>query len=138
MQSEPERVVRRYVEQFNEGSSVDEMMAELEGVLDAEVEFVNPPQAIESGTRHGVDGFRTALENKRAGLGSEAVLEILELKSGVDEAFVRIQPHARGDLSGAEVSGPPYGVLWTFRDGRVVRYEWSWAPDELLAAIDAA
>lgn len=125
------------MELFNGETSVDEIMSERGPLLDAEVEFVNPPEAIESGTRRGRDGFRGAIENKRAGLGTEANLELLELAGHGDEVFTHVEPDARGNASGVDVDGPPYGVLWIFRDDRVVRYEWSWDPDALLGRLRA-
>jgi ketosteroid isomerase-like protein len=103
-----------------------------------EVLFVNPPTAVEPGTRHGQDGLRS-------GLG------------GMLEAFedLRIEPRAiedlgdlvvvtgvwggRGRTSGAAFGPQPFGFLVTLRDGLMIRYEWFGSPDDArrAAGLDA-
>jgi ketosteroid isomerase-like protein len=102
-------------------------------LADPDVEFVNPPSALEPGTRRGHEGLKT-------GLG------------GMLEAFaeLRIEPHrivdrgdtvvvtgvfsGRGRGSGYRFDPQPFGFLVRLRDGRVVRYEWFADRDEALQA----
>ena len=49
-------------------------------------------------------------------------IEMLEEKG--DRVFSIVHAHARGDLSGVEVIGRPFAQIYTFRDGRLLRYEW--------------
>jgi ketosteroid isomerase-like protein len=119
-----EEVVRRLAEVLNTSESVEEAIATgVEELWDPEIEFVNPDDAIERGTRRGVDGMRTVLENFIEGAGSAATIELEELEERNDRVFVRYRVHARG-ASGAEAVGPPVAMVYTFRDGRVLRIEW--------------
>ena len=128
MRSENERLVRESLSAMERGD-LDAIVA----ISHPEVEFVNPPTAVEPGTRHGHDGLRV-------GLG------------GMLEAFedVQIEPHriidlddrvvvtgvfsGRGIVSGYEFDPQPFGFLVTFRDGRMIRYEWFASPEEARAA----
>ena len=53
MSHENAALVRRIYDVINRSDSVHEVMEELGELLDPEVEFVNPPDAIERGTRRG-------------------------------------------------------------------------------------
>ena len=117
-------IVRRAHEVLNQAESADAVMAELEPFMDPEIEYVNPADAIEGGTRRGVAGVRTAVENFIAGAGTGATFELLELEEQSDRVFIFVRLHARGEASGAEVVGPGFGVIYTFRDGRLLRIEW--------------
>ena len=128
MTSENERWVRESLSAMERGD-LDAIVA----ISHPEVEFVNPPTAVEPGTRHGHDGLKT-------GLG------------GMLEAFedLRIDPQAiedlgdrvvvtgvwggRGRTSGAGFDPQPFGFLVTLRDGRMIRYEWFASPEEARAA----
>jgi ketosteroid isomerase-like protein len=91
-------------------------------LFDEDVEYVNPVGAIEPGTRTGVTEF--------AGAGQRLLdswefwrAEPLETKAVGDRVAVLVRYRARGRGSGAEVEGYE-SALFTFRDGKVVRYEW--------------
>lgn len=87
-----------------------------------DVEYVNPPGAIEPGTRTGVAAFAGAteklLESWEFWRG-----EPTEMKAAGDRVAVLVRYRARGRGSGAEVEGTE-SALFTFRDGKVARYEW--------------
>jgi len=99
-----------------------------------EVEFVNPPYALEAGTRHGIDGLR-------AGLGAMLdAFQDLRFESGrVIDLGDRIVAYGEwsGRGRGSEYGfGPvPYAFVVTMRDGQMVRYEWFTDPAEALAAV---
>ena len=128
MSEENVEVVRRVYEAWAGGEfpgPVDD--------LDPEIEYVNPPGAVEPGTRHGLDAFLRAVEK---------VFESWETWQMQPEAFtpvgdqvaVIVHYRARGRESGVEVEGRE-SALWTLRDGRVVRYAWfHGAADALEAA----
>jgi ketosteroid isomerase-like protein len=128
-----ETAVRRWFDAINRGSSADEVMAEIGDLLHADIAFVNPSDALEGGTRRGLDGIRTAVENYLAGIGPEGRFEIEQVIESGDEVFVRGRNHLRGVSSGIEVDGPGIGLIVTLRDGLIYRAEWSWDPDEALA-----
>ena len=131
---ESERIVRRVYDVMGGGGSVPELIEKLEPLLTPDAEWVNPDDAIERGTRVGVEGWTTALENTRGGLGSSVnfrIEEVIELAE--DRVFVRGHMRTKGTSSGVEVEGPLLGTYWTLRDGRISRMEWSFDVDELLA-----
>ena len=93
------------------------------GLLAPDIEWVNPPDAVEPGTRHGHEGFGSAEENWR-GSFSSIRFEIEGIVDSGDQvaATVRCYSVARG--SGMEVD-QVLGFLWTVREGRITRFEWS-------------
>jgi ketosteroid isomerase-like protein len=130
---ESEQIVRRVFAALNEGGLVPELMERLEPLLAPDAEWVNPDHAIERGTRVGVGGWTTALENTQGGLGADVSFRLEELiVLGPDRVFVRGHLGSRGTSSGVEVD-QVVGTDWTVRDGRVRRLEWSFEVDELLA-----
>jgi ketosteroid isomerase-like protein len=132
-----EKMVRRVVEVLNTCKSVDEAVATgVEELWDPEIEFVNPEDAVERGTRKGVAGMRTVLENLIAGAGAGATVELEELQEREDRVFTRSRVHARGAASGAETVGPPVGMVYTFRDGRILRMEWHYDVDRARASFE--
>jgi ketosteroid isomerase-like protein len=132
-----ETIVRRVVEVLNTCKSVDEAIATgVEELWDREIEFVNPEDAVERGTRKGVAGMRTVLENFIAGAGAGATIELEELQEREDRVFTRFHIHARGAASGAEAVSPPLGTVYTFRDGRILRIEWHNDIDRARASFE--
>jgi ketosteroid isomerase-like protein len=101
--------------------------------FDSNVEYVNPPDAIEPGTRRGVDEMREALESVREGFG-EAKLEVERLEEAGERVAVRLSMGVRGPASGIE-GAVPQSHLWTFRDGKIVRFEWSFDRDWAFEAL---
>jgi ketosteroid isomerase-like protein len=124
------------VEVINHSDSVDAAMAALEELLDPEIEFVNPEDAIERGTRKGMAGMRMALENFIAGAGGGATFELEQVRERGARVFTRARLHARGALSGAEALGRPTGTIYTIRNGRILRIEWHYDVDEALARFE--
>jgi hypothetical protein len=102
-------------------------------LLDDEVEFVNAREAIEPGTRHGRGEFDEAGSSFRRAYSS---LEIeVERRS---EAGDRIGVIARLELTGRG-SGIEFtermGWLFTLRDEKLLRFEWSRDPEGLLSGL---
>jgi hypothetical protein len=127
-----EEIVRRWSEAFNRNESVDAVMAEVEDLIHPEIEYINPEDAIERGTRKGLAGMRTALENLFAGAGRAATIELEQLYESGDRVLARVRIHARGASSGAEAVGPPTGMVFAIRHGQVFRIEWQYWTDETL------
>jgi ketosteroid isomerase-like protein len=119
-----EEIVRSVVDVINGSESVDAVMAALDGLMHPEIQYVNPKDAIEGGTRTGVAGMRTVFENFIAGAGGGATIELEQVEERGDRVFGRSRVHARGTSSGAEAVGPPTAVICTIRDGRILRIEW--------------
>jgi hypothetical protein len=131
---ESERIVRRVYEALGEGVPVPQLMKNLEPLLAPDAEWVNPDDAIERGTRVGIEGWTTALENTQGGLGSNVIFRIEELiVLAEDRVFASGHLQTKGTSSGVEVEGRTVGMDWTIEDGHVRRLEWSFEVDELLA-----
>jgi len=131
-----EEIVRQNLEVLNRSETVDEMMAGLEGLVHREIEFVNPADAIERGTRHGWSGLRIALGNLIEGAGGGARFEIEELEERGERVLIRARLHARGATSGAQALGPPLCLLYTIEDDRIRKLEWYWDLDEARARFE--
>jgi ketosteroid isomerase-like protein len=136
MSRENVELVRRIYDVINRSESVDEVTSELRELLHPEFEFVNPPDAVETGTRRGFDGLTAVLESYFAGVGTAAVFETEQMLDREDMVFVRGLIHARGTASGIEVDGPRVAMIYTIRDNRIYRVQWQWNPDEALARFE--
>ena len=94
-----------------------------EGLLDPEVEWVNPHDAIERGTRSGRGGWGGAERNWRQGFSSIR-FEVERTKAEGERVAAAVRCHSVARGSGLEVE-QVLGFLFTVREGRVVRFEWS-------------
>jgi ketosteroid isomerase-like protein len=125
MGREPIEVVRRIHEAWAEGTGAHRLIAE-------DVVYVNPPNAVESGTKHGSDTFnrvRDVYEQFRPHV--ERVIDLGE------RVLVIVSGNARTRDSGVDVP-IRQGYLWTVRDGKAIRFEWFTTPEEALAAVEMA
>ena len=121
-------VVRRIYDAWSHG----EIPGPVE-LLDPEIEYVNPSGAIEPGTRRGLSEFTRAVEK---------VFEAWEywradperIEAVGDRIVAVVQYRARGRGSGVEIRGSE-SALWTFRDGKVIRYEWFLEPADAFSAL---
>jgi ketosteroid isomerase-like protein len=103
-------------------------------VLGDGVEWVNPPYAVEPGTRRGTAEFREALDRMRASFGDIRlkVDEVVEER----EAVVVVTGHWKGEGTASGVPlETPFSAVLTLRDGEVVRYEWFREKAEALDAV---
>ena len=100
-------------------------------LLDPEVVYVNPPGAVEPGTRRGVAEFTAALE-KVFDAWEYWRGEIEEIEAVRDQVVAVVKYRTRGRGSGVEIVGRE-SALWTLRDGKVTRYEWFHGPDDAAA-----
>ena len=126
-----EEVVRRFLDAWNR--------RDLEAILDLadpEIEYVNAPSAVESGTRRGHDGIETVVVKQWELLGDARV----ELEW--------IQPHGERLLGAMRISRvmPDSDAIvdvqglaaWTLRDGRVWIFEVLGAGTEYQQALEDA
>ena len=98
-----------------------------------DVVFVNPPYALEPGTRRGIEGLRTALRNmldafEELRFESERVIDM------GDRVVAVGMWTGRGKGSRYRFDPQPFAFLATFRDGQMIRYEWFTGPQEALEA----
>jgi ketosteroid isomerase-like protein len=125
MGREPIEVVRIIHEAWAEGSGAHGLIAE-------DVIYVNPPNAVESGTKRGSDTFnrvRDVYEQFRPHV--ERMIDLGE------RVLVIVSGRARTRDSGVEVP-IRQAYVWTVRDGKAVRFEWFTSPEEALAAVGIA
>ncbi len=132
----PAETARRAIEIVDSSASADEAMAGLGPHLHPEIEWVNPVDAIEGGTRHGLTGMRLMFENYFAGFGESSTTEVEELEGRGDRALLVSRPQMRGESSGAAVAGPQVGLIFTLADGLITRIEWHFDIDEARARFE--
>ena len=100
--------------------------------LAEDVEWVNPPEAVEPGTRRGAESFNRAIAAVFAAWDNVR-LEIERVIDNGDDVVVIGKLHGHIHGPGMEVDSP-HGQIWTFRDGRVTRMRWVNAHREALEA----
>jgi thioredoxin reductase (NADPH) len=99
--------------------------------LDPEIEFVNPPYAIEPGTRRGYEGWKAAMENAQAAFGTLKQSPFRFL--GVDDkVLVSCRTRVKTRL-GVEFEREFSHVL-TLRAGKITRLQWFQERSEALEA----
>ena len=98
-----------------------------------DVEYVNPEGAIEPGTRSGLAEFTRAV-GKTFEAWEVWRTEIEEVKEADDRVAVLVRYDARGRGSGVEIAGRE-SAMFTFRDGKVIRYEWFHGEGDAFAAL---
>jgi len=97
-------------------------------LIDDELEYVNPPYAVESGTRQG----RSALSKIRDVYPDFHVEPEQFIDAGDDVVVIGI---ARGtSVSGVEAQWRQ-GYVWTVAGGQAVRFQWFNDPAEALDAV---
>jgi SnoaL-like domain len=136
--SQPAEIARRVIELVNSSPSADEAMSALEPFLHPEIEWVNPHDAIEGGTRRGLAGMRLMFDNYFGGFGAASTTDLEEVKERGDLALTVGRPHVRGESSGADVVGPQVGLIFTVREGQILRIEWHYDVDEARARFEAS
>jgi ketosteroid isomerase-like protein len=101
-------------------------------LLTEDVEWVNPPDAVEPGSRRGADGFNEAIASIYEGWDESRFTADRVIENG-DDLVALGELRARGRAMDLEVR-QPHGQIWTFRDGRVARMRWFGTHGEALEA----
>ena len=107
-----------------------EDIAVLEVTDDAE--FVNPPEAIEPGIRRGAAEVTRALRKPYESFDTTRY-EVHDLFDAGDTVVASVDFSARVGGSDSEIVQEEVHT-WTFRDGKVARFEWGRDLDAALAA----
>ena len=97
--------------------------------IDPDVEYVNPPDAVEPGTRRGrkaFAGIRGAYDDVR--------IEPQEFVDARDDVVVLARITGRGRTSGVDIDWRQ-GYIWTIQGGKAIRFRWFSTPEQ---ALDAA
>jgi ketosteroid isomerase-like protein len=121
MSSENVDLVRSIYAAWLEGTSA-------RGFIHPEIEYVNPPDAVESGTRHGPESFGLI----RDAYDDVEVRPDRFVDSGDDVVVVAT---LTGVSRGARIPVKrQQGYVWTVRAGKAVRFRWFNSPGEAFAA----
>jgi ketosteroid isomerase-like protein len=99
--------------------------------LAEEVEWVNPPDALEPGTRRGVEGFTAAMKRL---FEVWPVFEIRPERLEVLGGRVLMVGHMHARIEDREISQPQAHV-WEIRDGKVLRFCWFFREEQALEAL---
>lgn len=88
-------------------------------LLTDDVEWVNPPDAVEPGSRRGAEGFNDAIASIFEGW-DESRFEPERVIENGDDLVALDELRVRGRAVDFEIR-QEHGQFWTFRDGRVAR-----------------
>ena len=108
---------------------------DLEGILqyiDPEGEVIESPKMPDAQTFHGHDGFIAAIGHW-SGEFDDFQVELERLIDAGDTVITFVRQVGRGKQSGVPVE-TRVGNLYTFRNGRVLRWEMFTPPEEALEA----
>jgi ketosteroid isomerase-like protein len=118
-------IVERFLDTWRK---LDSIPSEL---MQPDIEWVNPPDAIETGTRHGEASFREAESAFQRAYSSFEIEVGRQVERGNVVGLI-VKTLVRGRGSGIELR-QRQGMAFTISDGKVARFEWSNDPEELLA-----
>ena len=97
-------------------------------LMDPDIEYVNPPYAVEPGTRTGYEAFAMAAKTIRGAYQARA-FEPLEFYDAENRVAVRARVVAAGVGSDVEFD-TEHGYVFDVRDGKVTRFTWFNHPRE--------
>jgi ketosteroid isomerase-like protein len=122
-----EQLIRRFYEFFAAGE-----LDRIRPLVADEVEFVNPPEAVEGGTRRG----RSALDEVGRTLHEQfdyQQVAIEQMREGPDGVAVSVRLRLKARGSGVPVDERFTHVLQV-RDGRIARVSWFSDPEDAARA----
>jgi ketosteroid isomerase-like protein len=133
MSQENVEIVRGFYESgVLDSGSTSPVEGFLDGV-DPDVEFINPPDAIEPGVRRGRAAFRAAMESATQAFDWWSH-ERRELYDEGDSVVASVVSRARGRGGAVDVTQDE-AHTWTFLEGRLVRFEWGRDLSRALEAV---
>src|SRR6266516_7566293 len=103
------------------------------GLLHPDIEYVNPPGAVEPGTRRGVAAYEDAIRSISEAFG-DVRIEVREMRDVGDQVVVLATYIARGRSSGVQRESED-GYVWTVRNGLAVSFQWFNDPVKALEAV---
>ena len=112
---------------------IDRDPEELLELATPDIEYVNPPYAVEPGVRRGLAAVARAMR-AFAEVWEESRHELQELFDCGDIVVAAVSWHTRGRGSERELVNAE-AHSWTLREGRIVRFEWG---QDLAKALEAA
>ena len=129
MSQENVKIVRRIYEQGMFGEDPGRLL----NLATPDIEYVNPPDAIEPGVRRGRAEVAEAVKNAHEFFNSPRY-ELNELFDGGETVVAALSFYARNRGTTKEIVQEE-AHTWTLRDGRIVRFEWG---RDLGSALEAA
>jgi ketosteroid isomerase-like protein len=121
------------VRHLYESGLIDRDPEELLKLAIPDVEYVNPPYAVESGVRRGLVAVARAMR-RFAEPWEESRHELRELYDCGDVVVAAVRWHIRGRGSERELVNEE-AHTWTLHEGRIARFEWG---QDLSKALEAA
>jgi ketosteroid isomerase-like protein len=103
------------------------------GLLHPDIEYVNPPGAVEPGTRRGVAAYEDAIRSINEAFGDVGI-EVREMRDVGDQVVVLATFIARGRSSGVQRESED-AYVWTVRNGLAVSFQWFNDPVKALEAV---
>jgi ketosteroid isomerase-like protein len=103
-------------------------------LMAADVEYVNPPYAVEPGTRHGHAGFAAAAQALHSVYGDYEVTAA-ELREAGDRVAVSARVSTSSKAHAVPIKAER-GYLFDVRDGKITRFAWFNSPQEAIDAIE--
>jgi uncharacterized protein len=128
MSRENVAIVRRIYANWAPGSSPAES-----NLLHPDIEWVNPSDALEPGTRAGIEAFSSITEGLDETINALR-MDVERFIDAGDRVVVIATMRGHGNASGVEIERR-HGSVWTIRGGKAVRFQWFHEPD---AALEAA
>jgi ketosteroid isomerase-like protein len=101
-------------------------------VFHADAQYVNPPEAVEGGTRQGETELKQMWTSLHELFELESV-EVQEMRETPRGAFAQVRFRGRGRGSGVPIDIEQYHVV-ELRDGRIARLAWFLRREDALAA----
>ena len=126
MSAENVEIVRKIYRAWEDGSPLDS------GLIAEDIEWVNAPEAVEPGTRHGPEAFERAAESVGSAFEDVRVEFERFLEAGDRVVVIGV---LQGRMGGGPEISHRQGYVWTIRDGKAVRFQWFNEPAD---ALDAA
>jgi ketosteroid isomerase-like protein len=120
------------VRRLYESGAIDRRPDALLEVLHPDAVWVNPPEAVEPGTRRGAAEVGAAIANLAHSFDT-VEHRLRQVFDGGDAVVALVTFHARGRDRGAELTQDE-AHTWTFRNGKVISFEWG---RDLRAALEA-
>ena len=121
------------VRHIYESGLFDRDPEELLELATSDVEYVNPPYAVEPGVRYGLVAVAEAMR-RFAEVWEQSRHELRELYDCGDIVVAAVSWHIRNRASGIELVNDE-AHTWTLREGRIARFEWG---QDLASALEAA
>jgi ketosteroid isomerase-like protein len=128
MSEENVEIVRRIYASWAPGSSPAES-----NLLHPDIEWVNPGDALEPGTRTGIEAFTSITEGLDNTIG-DFRMDVERFTDVGDRVVVIATMRGHGSASGVEIERR-HGAVWTIRDGQAIRFQWFYEPDDALEAV---